>query len=200
ALGTPGNARGVANADSATEASILDNRLEIREGDTLSMVVDWITDFAQKLDQLVQFHIEEDEAVKITGPQGEFWQLIKQQDYEEIEGEFEYSVNVGASRPRLPDIERAQLMAFFSQVIIPFSAILTLPATMKRMAELFHIEDDLMIEELRQLGLKIQSGEVAAPGAQGGGPPGNPVAAVLGKALGQQGGNTNGGGSPMVQQ
>jgi len=199
ALGSPGNARGVANADSATEASILDNRLEIREGDKLSMVVDWITDFAEKLDQLVQFHIEEDEAVKITGPQGEFWQIIRQTDYEEIEGQFEYSVNVGASRPRLPDIERAQLMAFFSQVVIPFPSILTLPATMKRMAELFHIEDDLMVEELRTLGLKIQSGEIAAPGQQGGGPSNNPVAAMIGKALGQQGGNTNGGGNPMVQ-
>ena len=199
ALGSPGNARGVANADSATEASILDNRLEIREGDRLSMVVDWITDFASKLDQLVQFHIEEDEAVKITGPQGEFWKIIRQQDYEEIEGEFEYSVNVGASRPRLPDIERAQLMAFFSQVIIPFPQILTLPATMKRMAELFHLEDDVMIEEMRQLGLDMLSGKMPMPGQQGGGPSNNPVASIMGSALGQQGGNTNGGGSDLVQ-
>jgi len=200
ALGSPGNARGVANADSATEASILDNRLEVREGDRMSMVVDWITDWAKKLDQLVQFHIEEDEAVKITGPQGEFWQLIKQTDYEEIEGEFEYKVNVGASRPRLPDIERAQLMAFFSQVVIPFPQILTSPATMKKMAELFHIEDDVMIEELRQLAEKMFSGELPLPGGQGGGPSNNPVASVIGKALGQQGGNANGGGNPMVQQ
>jgi len=200
AMGSPGNARGVANADSATEASILDNRLEIREGDRLSMVVDWITDFARKLDQLVQFHIEEDEAVKVAGPEGERWEIIKQTDYEAIEGEFEYSVNVGASKPRLPDIERAQLMAFFSQVVIPFPQILTKPATMKRMAELFHIEDDLMIEELRQLGLDIQNGVVQAPGQQGGGPSDNPVAALLGKALGQQGGNANGGGAPTVQQ
>ena len=199
ALGSPGNARGVANADSATEASILDNRLEIREGDKLSMVVDWISDWAKKLDQLVQFHIEEDEAVKITGPQGEFWQQIKQESYEEIEGEFEYSVNVGASRPRLPEIERAQLMAFFSQVIIPFPHILTKTATMKRFAELFGIEDDVMLEELRDLGMAMLSGQLPMPGQQGGGPSNNPVASVLGTALGPQGGNTNGGGSDLVQ-
>ncbi len=199
AFGTPGSARGIANADSATEASILDNRLEIREGDRLSMVVDWITDWAKKTDQLVQYHIEGDEAVKITGPQGEFWQLIKEQDYEEIEGEFEYSVNVGASRPRLPDIERAQLMAFFNQVIIPFPHILTRPATMKRFAELFHIEDDVMIEELRALGEQILSGELPFPGGQGGGPSNNPAAALLGKALGPQGGNNAGGGAATVQ-
>lgn len=200
ALGSPGNARGVANADSATEASILDSRLEVREGDRLSMVVDWIRDWAKRTDQLVQFHIEEDEAVKITGPQGEFWQIVRQTDYEEIEGEFEYSVNVGASKPRLPDIERAQLMAFFSQVIIPFPQILTKPATMKRMAELFHIEDDAMIEELRVLGTDMLQGKVPMPGQQGGGPSDNPVAALMGSALGQQGGNNAGGGSPMVQQ
>jgi len=199
AFGSPGSSRGIADADSATEASILDTRLEIREGDRLSAVVDWITDWAKKTDQLVQFHIEGDEAVKITGPQGEFWQLIKEQDYKEIEGEFEYSVNVGASRPRLPDIERAQLMAFFNQIIIPFPHILTQPATMKRFAELFHIEDDVMIEELRALGEKILSGELPFPGGQGGGPSNNPAAALLGQALGQQGGNTNGGGASTVQ-
>lgn len=199
ALGTPGNARGVANSDSATEASILDSRLDVREGDSLSLVVDWILDFARKLDQLVQFHIDRTQAVKIAGPEGEFWQLVKQEDYEEIEGEFEYSVNVGASRPRLPDIERAQLMAFFQQVIIPLPHILTQPATMKRMAELFHIEDDAMIEELRRMGEKILSGELPTPGQQGGGPSNNPISQVIGAALGQQGGNANGGGSPMVQ-
>ena len=97
-------------------------------------------------------------------------------------------------------IERAQLMAFFNQVIIPFPHILTRPATMKRFAELFHIEDDLMIEELRQLGTEIMSGELPFPGGQGGGPSNNPAAAILGKALGQQGGNTNGGGSSLVPQ
>lgn len=200
ALGTPGQARGIADADSATEASILDTRLEIREGDRLSMVVDWITDFAKKLDQLVQNHIDRDEAVKIVGPEGEFWQIVKQDDYEAIEGEFEYSVNSGASKPRLPDIERAQLMAFFNQVVIPFPHILTQPATMKRMAELFHIEDEAMVEELRQLGEKILSGQLPFPGNQGGGPSDNPVAAILGSALGQQGGNANGGGAPTATQ
>jgi hypothetical protein len=195
ALGSPGNARGVANADSATEASILDNRLEIREGDRLSMVVDWITDWASKMDKLVQFHIDEEQAVKIVGPQGEFWQLVQEKDYEEIEGEFEYSVNVGASKPRLPDIERAQLMAFFSQVIIPFPHVLRLPGTMKRMAELFHIEDDIMIEELRTLGEQIMQGQLPMPGGQGGGPSENPGLASIGSAMGQTGGNVNGGGA-----
>lgn len=199
-FGTPSQARGVADADSATEASILDKRLEVREGDRLSIVVDWVIEIARKLDQLVQYHIEQDEAVKITGPQGEFWQIVKKQDYEAINGEFEYSVNVGASQPRLPDIERAQWIAFMSQVVIPFPHILTSASMMKRMAEMFHIEDEAAVEELRQIGQKILSGMMPMPGGQGGGPSDNPVAAVLGAALGPQGGNTNGGGSPMLSQ
>jgi len=200
ALGTPGNARGVANADSATEASILDNRLEVREGDRMSMVVDWVLDWARKLDMLVQFHIEEDEAVKIIGPQGVLWQTIKKTDYEDIEGEYEYSVNAGATRPRIPEIERAQLMAFFSQVVVPMPAILSKPQTMKKLGEMFGIEDDVMMEELRQLGLAMISGAVPMPGGQGGGPSNNPVAAIMGLAGGAGGGNVNGGGAPASMQ
>lgn len=199
-FGTPGAARGVADADSATEASIMDKRLEVREGDRLSMVVDWVLDVARKLDQLVQTHIDRDEAVKITGPQGESWQVVREQDYEDIAGEFEYSVNVGASQPRLPDIERAQWIAFMSQVVIPFPHILTAPSVMKRMAEMFHIEDDAALEEFRAMGEKIMTGQLPMPGGQGGGPSDNPIAAVLGSALGQNGGNANGGGAPTLQQ
>lgn len=199
ALGTPGNARGVANADSATEASILDNRLEIREGDRMSMCVDWVIDIARKLDMLVQFHIEEDEAVKIMGPRGTMWRLIKKTDYDDINGEYEYTVNAGASQPRLPEIERAQWIAFMSQVVIPFPAVLTAPHFMKKAAEMFHIEDEAAIEELRQIGLKMMQGLIPQPGAQGGGPSDNPVAAVLGAAMGQGGGIANGGGAPTIQ-
>jgi hypothetical protein len=200
-FGTPAAARGVADADSATEASILDKRLEVREGDRLSMVVDWIIESAKKMDQLVQTHIDRDEAVKVTGPQGEFWQLIREDDYEQIEGEYSYGVNLGASQPRLPEIERSQWIAFLSQVVVPFPHILTAPGLMKRMAEMFHIEDEVAIEELRQVGLKIMQGMMPMPGGGGGGGPSeNPVAAVLGAAMGPMGGNVNGGGAPTVVQ
>lgn len=197
-FGSADASRGIASSDSATEASILDTRQDVKEGDRLSMVVDWITTCARKLDQLVQFHIDEDQAVKITGgPRGEEWVNVKQQDYEAIRGEFEYSVNTGASRPRLPDIERAQWIAFMSQVIIPFPHILTKPNIMKRMAEMFGIEDEAAVEELRQLGEAILTGQMPFPGQQGGGASDNPIAQIMGAALGPQGGNVNGGGAQV---
>jgi hypothetical protein len=198
-FGTGGNSRGVADADSATEASILDKRLEVREGDRLSMVTDWIIVAARKLDQLVQYNIDKDEAVKVTGPQGEFWQVVRKTDYDEIAGEYEYSVNLGASQARLPEIERAQWIAFLSQVVLPMPHILTAPSFLKRMAEMFHIEDEAALQELQMLGQKIMAGMMPMPGGQGGGPSDNPVAAVLGAAMGPTGGNANGGGSPMAQ-
>jgi len=199
-MGNPDHARAIASADSATEASLLDRRLEIREGDDMSLVIDWILVIARKLDQLVQANISRDEAVRIVGPEGENWQMIRESDFQNIEGEFEYSVNVGASSPRLPDIERSQWIAFLSQVVIPFPHILTAPNVMRRMAEMFHIEDEASLEEFRQLGLKIMQGQLPQPGAQGsqaGVSQQNPVSQILGAALGSQGGNTNGGGSQL---
>lgn len=194
--GSPGQARGIADADSATEAGILDKRLEVREGDRLSMVVDWIVDAAEKMDKLVQANITRDEAVKVTGPEGEFWEIVKTDDFEEINGEFEYSVNVGAMTPQLPDTERAQWLAFMSQVVIPMPHILTAPNFMKKMARMFHIEDEASLEELRQIGLQILQGQAPPPGGRSGGQnPNNPATATAGTALGFLGGNANGGGA-----
>lgn len=196
-FGSPDNARGIASADSATEASLLDRRLEIKEGDKMSLVSDWLGDIGRKLDQLAQANLDKEEAIKVTGPQGEFWEKVSPNHYKNIEGEFEYGINVGSTAPRLPDIERAQWIAFMSQVIVPFPHILTSPTIMKRMAEMFHIQDDAALEEFRQLGLKIMSGQMPMPGQSGGGANSQTGAAgVLGAALGQLGGNTNGGGAP----
>jgi hypothetical protein len=101
----------------------------------------------------------------------------------------------------LPDIERAQWIAFLSQVVIPFPHILTAPSFMNRVAEMFHIEDEAALAELAHIGSQIISGAMPMPGGgQGGGASDNPVAAIMGAALGPQGGNTNGGGSPMIHQ
>lgn len=199
-FGSGDEARGIAGADSATQADIIDRRLEIREGDRMSLVSDFLTDIARKLDQLVKAHITRDEAVRIVGPEGENWQIVRAEDYQDIDGEFEYGINVGATAPRLPQTERAQWTAFMSQVIIPMPHVLTAPHFMRRMAEMYGIEDQAALDELRQIGQQMMSGQVPMPGGQGGSQAGvptqNPVSAILGMAAGPMGGNTNGGGAP----
>ena len=186
--GSSDEARGIAGADSATQAGILDKRLEMKEGDAMSMVVDFVTTIAKKLDQLVQVHIDQDEAVHVHGPQGEFWELVKEEDYEEVNGEYEYSVNVGATLPRMPQMERASWQAFLS-MLSQFPQLLLSKRLLKNMAEQHHIEDEAMIDELYNLGKQMMSGQIPAPGntgSQKGVGEDRPVSAMGGMAGGGQ--------------
>jgi hypothetical protein len=179
---------GIASADSATQSAILDKRLEMKEGDEMSMVIDFITLVARKLDMLVQVHLDRDEAVKIVGPQGEFWELIREEDYQAVEGEYEYTVNVGATTPRMPHIERASWMAFLS-LLSTFPHLATSKRLLNKMAEMHHIEDEAMIDELYNIAKQILSGQSPMPGqggSQAGIPEDRPVSAMGGQAGGVQ--------------
>ena len=143
--------RGIAGADSATQASILDKRLDMKEGDAMSMVIDFVKGIARKLDQQVQAHITREEAVKISGPEGEFWQNVRSEDYEEINGEFEYDVNVGATIPRMPQTERASWMAFL-QLVATVPQLLMSKTLLKEMATQHHIENEQLVEEVYKIG------------------------------------------------
>jgi hypothetical protein len=184
--GTTDEARGIANSESATQASILDKRLEMREGDAMSMVVDFTRDIARKLDMLVQANITKDEAVRVTGPQGEYWELVKSTDYEGIEGEYEYVVNVGATLPRMPHIERSQWMAFLT-LLSTFPHLMLSPNLMKKMAEMHHIEDEMMLAQLQQIAQQMMSGQLPMAG-QSGSQPGQPEERPQSAAGGQAGG------------
>jgi hypothetical protein len=186
--GASDEARGIAGADSATQAGILDKRLEMKEGDAMGMVTDFAKDIARKLDMLVQAHITQDEAVRITGPQGEFWELVRVRDYQEIDGEYEYSVNVGSTVPRMPQMERASWTAFLT-LLSQFPHLLTQKHLLKRMAEMHHIEDEAMLEDLFKLGQQIMGGQAPMPGNTGSQPgvgEDRPVSAIGGQAGGVQ--------------
>ena len=184
--GTTDESKGIAGAESATQASILDKRLEMREGDAMSMVVDFTRDVARKLDMQVQANITRDEAVRVTGPQGEFWELVREKDYGEIEGEYEYIVNVGATLPRMPHIERSQWMAFLT-LLSTFPHLMLSPNLMKKMAEMHHIEDEMMLAQLQQIAQQMMSGQLPMAG-QSGSQPGQPEERPASAAGGQAGG------------
>ena len=177
---------GLASAETATQSALLDKRLEMKEGDAMSMVVDFITDIARKLDMLVQVHIEREQAVKITGPQGEFWELVRPQDYDDVEAEYEYTVNVGATIPRMPQVERSSWMAFLS-LLASFPQLALSRRLLLKMAEMHHIEDEAMIEELLQIAQKMMAGALPQPGPAGsqpGIPEQKPGPAMAGQAGG----------------
>jgi hypothetical protein len=199
--GQTGGSRGVADSDSATEAGILEKRLTIREGDRLSLVTEWILDIAKKLDNLVQANISKEEAIRITGPQGEFWQLVKTEDYDQIDGEFEYTINLGSTSPQLPQLERAQFVALL-QLFANFPQILLNKTLTKRVMAMHNFDDEVAIEELRKMAEQMMQGTMPMPG-QGGstpGSPGQPGAGAAGAAVGMLGGLMNGGGSAARDQ
>lgn len=179
---------GLANADSATQSAILDKRLEMKEGDAMSMVIDFVLEQARKLDQLIQVHLDSEEAVKVTGPEGEFWQIVRPTDYEEIEGEYNYTVNVGSLMPRMPHIERASWQAFLG-LLASFPHLAMSKRLLKKMAEMHHIEDEAMINELFEIAKKILGGQYPMPGqsgSQAGVPEERPMSAAGGQAGGVQ--------------
>ena len=186
AIGSNQKASG-AGVDSATEAGIIEKRTQIREGDKISTVMDFIADTGRKLDQVVQANITKDQAVKVAGgPNGEYWELVRTEDYDEIAGEYEYSIDVGATTPQLPEIERAQWMAFLS-LIAGAPQLALSPALMKKMAELYHIYDENMVKEITQIAEKMMSGQLPLPGQQGSQPnimQQNPAAISGGMAAG----------------
>lgn len=177
---------GLASAGTATQSALLDKRLEMKEGDAMSMVIDFITDVARKLDMLVQVHIEREEAIKITGPQGEFWELVRPEDYKDVQGEYEYTVNVGATIPRMPQVERSSWMAFLT-LLSSFPQLALSKRLLNKMAEMHHIEDEAMIEEIFQIAKQMMSGALPQPNAAGS-QPGVPEQKPASEAAGQVGG------------
>jgi len=160
------NQRGRGDADSATEAGILEKRAQIREGDRIGLVVDFVRDIGEKIDQLVQAYITQDEAVKVVGPQGEYWELVRTSDYADINGQYEYSVDVGSTTPQLPEIERAQWAAFL-QLIANAPQLATSERLMTKMAEMHNINDEQMVKEIVQIAQQMMQ-MMAQQGGQDG--------------------------------
>jgi hypothetical protein len=172
-----GSATGV---DSATEAGILEKRANIQEGDDIANVVDFATRIAEKLDMLVQTHITEDQAVKVTGQNGmESWQYIRATDYDDVTAEYQYSVNVGQMIPQLPEIERAQFTALLS-LLISAPQLMMSQRLLKKIGEMYHMDDETLTEELRGIAQQMMSGQMPMPGQQGSQPgsPPSPLASI----------------------
>jgi hypothetical protein len=162
----PNQRGGTSGVDSATEAGILEQRAQIREGDWVSTVTDFLVLIGLKLDQQVQAHLTQDQSVRVHGPQGDQWFLVRTQDYEAINGEYEYAISVANRMPQVPEIERAQWMGFLGILAsAPFLA--RSYYLLKETAQKFGLENEPLLKELHQL---AQSMPVPGqPGAQGSG-------------------------------
>lgn len=190
-LAVGANQRGSgAGIDSATEAGVIEKRTQVREGDKIGLVMDFLVDMGRKLDQLIQAYITQDVAVKVAGPGGEeIWELVRTSNYDDIAGEYEYQIDIGSVTPQLPEIERAQWMGFMGLVAqAPWLA--TNKRLMRKTADLFHIHDDGMIEELSAMAQQMMQqmsgggGGASAAGGQANLSAENPMSLMGGMAAG----------------
>ena len=166
------NQRGVGagGVDSATEAGIIEKRVMIQEGDDIAKVTDFTASIARKLDQIVQANITKDQAIKVTGADGnDQWELVKQTDYDAIEGEYDYGVNIGDTLPQLPEIERSQWITFLTTIANAPQLALS-KRLIQKTAEMHHIYDESMVDEIFQIAQKMMSGAIPRPGQQGSAP------------------------------
>lgn len=185
-LAVGNNQRGAgAGVDSATEAGIIEKRTVLREGDRVGSVIEFLTRIGRKLDQLVQANITADQAVRVTGADGaQSWMMVKQDSYEKIAGEYEYTIDVGTYTPQLPEIERAQFLGLITALTNAPMMLLSRSMT-QRMAKMFHIENEAVVDELMEIGKQWAQGMLPQAG---GSPPGitqnNPATKVGGAAVG----------------
>lgn len=186
AVGANQRGRSLGSDASATEAGILEKRAQVREGDKQGLVVDFLAEGGRKLDMLIQANLTTYQAVKVAGPQGEFWQPVTPEDYADIPAEYQYSVDVGSITPQLPEIERAQFIGWMGALMqAPY--LMQSKRLMTKSAEMFNISDESMIEELFQIGQQIMAQQAGPPGAAGSQPnlmAQNPVSAQGGAAAG----------------
>jgi hypothetical protein len=179
--------------DSATEAGIIEKRAMIQEGDDIAQVVDFACEIAEKLDAQIQVHLTEDQAVKVEGPDGEeTWQLIRAQDYSEIEGEYDYSVDMSQVTQQTPEVERAQFTALM-QLFMAAPALGTDKAIVRFICQLYNADDQMMNGVMRVCGAMV-AGRLPMPTQMGSAPgsPGLPGTASAGMATGMN--NFAGGG------
>ena len=99
--------------------------------------------------------------------------MVRPVDYEDIEGEYQYSVNVGMMQPQLPEVERSQFTAVLN-LFASAPQLMYSKRLLKKIAEMYHISDDALVEELWSIAQMMLSGQIPMPGQQGS-VPGSPM-------------------------
>lgn len=192
--GQPGGADTVADADTATQASLLSASADVRNNDRRdNLVATFITDIGRGILQSAAANVTEVQFVKVRKSDEDPLPFeFKQINPEDLAGEYDVEVVIGSTAPKNSQKyvqQLQQLVLLISQnPIIGQSTVL-----MKRMFDAIDFQDDKLIAELKAIG--EQAAQAAGQAPAGGGT--NPT-----QTLPQQNANQNGsfpsgaGGSP----
>ena len=147
--GTSPQQVGNASSDTATEAEILERRLQIRESDKQFLIRRFLVDTARKMHQLLESNLTTEGAVRVVGPRGTAWIPYGPTDFDKIPAEIEFDIDVASMSPRNNMVERAQWMQFITTVL-QAPQVFAEPEVLKWWAEKFDIREEEKLHKLSQ--------------------------------------------------
>lgn len=100
---------GDSQASTATEASIMEGRAQVRKRDRSRKFEEFVTASLAKLGQLCQQNMNAEVCVEINGPEGQTWQNLTK---EQIQGEFLYEIEPGIMEFKNEALRKQQLLKY----------------------------------------------------------------------------------------
>lgn len=200
--GIPGEARGVAEADTATQANILDARARIRDNMGRVQVGEWLSEIGYILMRTIEDNMSLPFWIKVNVDpysQGamqeimqvaQLWQQISVEELGELD--YEVSVDVESLSPISEEAERNswnQVLAILSNPNILF-ALTQSEVLLRKTLNLYGIRSEKEIREIKRVGLVImqylQQQQAAAQGPGNPSPGPTPSNEDIGKQLASQ--------------
>lgn len=112
----------------ATEASLIQDALNARSGEKLSIIEDLASNVARKVLQVMQQFLTGEQVARIFGPDGQ--QHWLPYDNESIQGEFDFAVEAGSTQPNNESFRRQNAIAlmntmspFLGSIVDPYELV-----------------------------------------------------------------------------
>lgn len=187
--GVTGEARGVPEATTATQASITDTRLRMRESAMRVKVGAWLGEIGSILLATVREHLQDAKVIRrsvdLTGPNAlaeavrvaGLWQQITRRDLGELA--MDVTVELAMMSPVTQDVQRQTFMEVLGLVANPGMAVLfaSSEALLRRVLLLHGIRDDAEVQEIKAACTLLATMMAGQAGASG---PSTPQAVVPG--------------------
>lgn len=163
--GQPGAARGVADADTATEASILAQSNDVRNNDRRdNQIATFLSKIGKQLLELGKNYATLPTWVPVQRPNDPAPFAFEEIRPEYLRGDFDVTVEMGSTSPR----NSAARVALMERVITALSQnplIMASPALMRRFFEALDIADEQLLSEISQMGQMMLQAQAPPPSA-----------------------------------
>lgn len=106
-------ARREPGVDTAHEAQLIQSGADIKVDEKRDIVREFMRSVVRKLNQILRVYVDEDTAIRISGPRGVHWRSWSRED---IQGEFIEDVDIYSGMPFSREVEKRQAMEMFSLI------------------------------------------------------------------------------------